>query len=86
MFLGKEACPPSSFGLFANGTTKLRNKSYLSLAAILSAEKRVALSSRLQRNNRLKEICKNLDPMVPLFSTTVALFTNASRNRVDVKV
>ena len=58
----------------------------MSLVAILSAEKRDALSSRLQRNNRLKEICKNLDPMVQLFSTTVALFTNASRNCVDVKV
>ena len=38
------------------------------------------LSSRLQCNY----LEKNLDPMIQLFSTTVALFAN--RNRVDVEL
>ena len=38
-------CPPSTFGLFANGAAKLLSYwGYLFLTAILSTEKRVALS------------------------------------------
>ena len=61
MYLGQEDCPPSTFGLFANHATKLLNLSCLFLAAILLTEKRVALSSRLQRNYLFKKYLKNLE-------------------------
>lgn len=87
MCLSQEDCPPLTFGLIANDTAKLLSKSFLFLAAILSTEERVAL--RLQRNYLLKKSVKNigiLQQMVQLLSTTVAPFTYASRNHVDVKI
>ena len=86
MYLGQEDCPPSTFGLLANGAAKLFSWSELFLVAILSTEKRVALSSRLQCNYLSKKSVKTLRKMIQLFSTTVALFTDASRNRVDVEI
>ena len=61
----------------------------LFLSAILSTKKRVALSSRSQRNYLLEKSVQTLrfsGKWSKFFSTTVALFTNASRNRVDVEI
>ena len=60
MYLGQEDCPPSTFGLLANDAAELLSKSFLFLAAILSTEERVALSSRLQRNYLLKKSVKTM--------------------------
>ena len=59
------------------------------LAAVLLTGKRVALSSRLQSNYLLKNSVKSLrfcGKWSNLIPTTVALFTNASTNRVDVEI
>ena len=60
MYLGQEDCPPSTFGLLANDAAKLLGKSLLFLAAILSIEERVALSSCLQRKYLLKKSVKTM--------------------------
>ena len=79
MNLGQEDCPPSTLGA-AN---------LMFLAAIPSTEKWVALSSHVQPNYSLKEICKTLRFCGKWFyffrQPRHCLHLNVSRNCVDVE-
>ena len=80
--------PPSTFGLFANGAAKLLLILVVFLQRFFRLEKRVTLSSRLPRNYLLKKSVKTLRlrQMIQPFPSTMELFTNAGRNRVDFEI
>ena len=88
IYLDQENCSPSTFGLFANGAAKILN---IKASCFLRRFFRLREESLFLHfcSVSLKEICKNLEilqQMVQLLSTTVALFTNESRNHVDFEL